>query len=442
MELTDIFKIIKKRWPLIFIVTLCITLGSALVSRPLLASTYRAETTVTISEPKIINKESLDATKEIDPFEMYKKQLKSYSDFAKSRIVFEHVISTLKLDMSVAQLQKIVSINPEGESGFFTISAVTKDPKLSQNLVNQFAKSLKLTSNEIKKVDNVQLTKEAALPTPSRNSLTPFLLRVCIGFFFGFMVGFGIALLLEYIDNTVKSKEEVENLTSLPIIGLLPIEEANVNLITSAEPGSKESNAYNTLMTNLQFSIKENNLKTIVVTSPKSEEGKSILLTNLAVTFAQSNKKVLILDCDLRNPSIHDNFSLINTSGITSVLLKDLEYQQCINKTQMQNLDIMTSGPVPLNSAELLGSNKFRILLNQLATIYDIVLINSTTILKTTDQQILSSICDGTILLTSYGKTEITILSESIDIVKKSDSNIIGVVINNVPNNVILNSFN
>lgn len=439
MELKDIIKLVKNRLTLIIIITLSVTVLSAFASVASLSPTYKAESTVIIGEPKLDNLISIEngtLIKDTDPFDLYQKQLRNYLDFARSKAVFQHVITTLKLDMSLSDLQSLIGISPEGETGFFTISAITDDPKFSQGLANQFAKSFKYVSNEVRGTDYVTITSEASLPGPNPNSKTPFILKTSIGFFFGLMLGFGIALLLEFLNNSVKSREGIESLTNLPVVGLIPRNDKGEVLLSNLNGTSKTIKAYRTLSTILNFSMKENNFHSFVFTSAKTYDEKSILLSNTAITLSQCGKKVLILDCDLRNPLIHETYNLANNFGISDILLRDVDFQKCIKLTEFESLNIINGGQIPLNSSELLGSNKFKNLLEELQGLYDIVLINSSPLLTSVDSQILSSICDQTIIVASYGKTVDTELKEASALLQNTSSNILGIVLNNVPDNI------
>lgn len=439
MELKDIIKLVKNRLILILVITLGVTALSAFISLSSLNPVYSAESTVIIDEPKIdssLYTENGTIIKDINPFDLYQKQIRSYLDFAKSKIVFQHVITSLNLNMSIADLKDQVQIDVEGEAGLITILATTDDAKLSQNIASQFAKSFKNLTSELKQVDNVRIINEATPLDPAGNSKITFILKVFIGFFFGLMIGFGIALLLDYSNNRIKSKEDIEKLTHLPVLGLIP-ENENCELIRmNLEKDSMTTRAYKTLATNLEFSLKENNFHTLLFTSTNPDAEKSMLLANTAITIAQNNKKVLVLDCDLKTPSTHKTFGTENILGITNILLQGTNFEDCIKPTKSENLDLLTCGPLPLNSSELLGSNKFKSLLENLTKLYDLVIINSSPVVNSIDAQVLSSICDKTILITASGKTEKSELIDAVKLLKNNSSNLLGVVLKNVPSNI------
>ena len=220
MELMEYFTIIKKRILLVILITIGATVLSGVLSYFVITPTYKADISVIIG--KIENKTEVPQAIMNDVL-MYQKLVKTYSEFTKSRKVSEHVIEALKLNIEPSQLQKMVSVEPKGDTEFLTITVKSKDPKEAMNIANQLAKSLKYVSNDVKKADNVQLLDEAQLPT-APDSPNPKL-NMAIAFFIGLMVSLGIAFLLEYLDNTVKSQEEIEKLTGIPVIGIIPLTE-------------------------------------------------------------------------------------------------------------------------------------------------------------------------------------------------------------------------
>lgn len=205
------------------------------------------------------------------------------------------------------------------------------------------------------------------------------------------------------------------------------------NIIVSNNPKSPVSEAFRTLRTNLQFSTIDDSIKSLVITSAGPGEGKSTIIANLAVTMAQSGKKVLLIDCDLRKPSIHKKLGVSNSSGMTNLLIQKRPIDECIIETEIKNLYVITSGPIPPNPAELLGSNRMKSLLKEFENVFDITLIDAPPVLAVTDAQILSTISSGVILNTAYGQTEKEALIKAKDLLEKIGIKILGVVLNKIP---------
>ncbi|WP_332275168.1 CpsD/CapB family tyrosine-protein kinase [Bacillus velezensis] len=178
------------------------------------------------------------------------------------------------------------------------------------------------------------------------------------------------------------------------------------SVIAMSEPKSINSEQYRTIRTNIEFSSVDTEVKSLLITSAGPEEGKSTTAANLAVVFAQQGKKVLLIDADLRKPTVHFTFKLDNGTGLTSLLLKQMPFQKAILPADEANLDILTSGPIPPNPAELLSTGAMKDLLSEAAAVYDKVILDTPPVLAVADTKILGSYTDGAIMVISSGKTD------------------------------------
>lgn len=202
-------------------------------------------------------------------------------------------------------------------------------------------------------------------------------------------------------------------------------------LITKINPKSISAEAYRRLRTNIQYSSVDKKIKTILITSAEPAAGKSTTAANLAITFSEDNKKVLLIDCDLRKPSLHRQFKLSNVVGLTDVLVGKEKFEDTVNNYSA-NLNILTSGKIPPNPSEILGSNNMMELLNQLRKYYDIIIIDTAPLQAVTDGQILATKTDGTILLIKAESTRKDLAIEAKKSLDKIGANILGVVFNSV----------
>lgn len=217
MELKEYFNIIRKRLLLIVVITLLSSFTAALVSYFFIKPIYKADISV------IIRKNNNDSQTNYNDIMMYQKQVKGYGEMAKTRTVAEHVVNKLNLDMSPDELRSMVSVAPKGDTEFITITVKSKDAEQAMQIANQLAKSLKEVSINVLGEDNVKLLDMAELP--SRPDTPKPLLNVAIAFFMGIMVSVGIVFLIEYLDNTIKTQEDVEKLIGVPVIGTIPLVE-------------------------------------------------------------------------------------------------------------------------------------------------------------------------------------------------------------------------
>ncbi len=209
--------------------------------------------------------------------------------------------------------------------------------------------------------------------------------------------------------------------------------DTNRALITSVNPKSPISEQYRTIRTNIEFMMSDRNLKAIMITSPKAEVGKSTVISNLAVTFAQQGKKVLLIDADLRKPSAYITFHVENRLGLTNVLTRQVDTNSALQGTRInENLTILTSGPIPPNPSELLGSETFRLLIENASRSFDVVLVDAPPILAITDAQILSRITDGVILVARANQTKKEELVKAKKLLDQVQANVLGVVLHGV----------
>ncbi len=207
------------------------------------------------------------------------------------------------------------------------------------------------------------------------------------------------------------------------------------SLVAQSAPKSPISEAYRVLRTNIQFSSVDKPLKSLVITSSGPSEGKTTTICNLAVTLAQSGSRVLIIDADLRKPKVHKVFGVGNTSGLTNILAQNYDYKLYLRRTEIQNIDLITAGPIPPNPSELLASQRMKQFLAKVSEGYDYILLDSPPVGSVTDAAILSTIVDGTILVVASGIVKIDAAKRSKELLEKVNANIVGVVLNKLIKN-------
>jgi len=254
-------------------------------------------------------------------------------------------------------------------------------------------------------MDNVVVAEPAELPrypVKPRISLNTLLASVV-----GCMLAVGTAFLIEYLDDTIKTAEDVSQTLGLSTLGAItrfrPTENESP-LIVAAHPRSPISEAYRTLRTNIQFSTLDRPLKTLLVASANPLEGKSTTVANLATAMAQAGLSVIVVDSDLRRPSLHNFFKVPNGKGLTNALLRNSpNLDSFLQTTKVENLRLLTSGPLPPNPSELLGSRRMEGLIEQLKREADVILFDSPPILAVTDAAVLASRLDGVLLVVDAG---------------------------------------
>ena len=201
------------------------------------------------------------------------------------------------------------------------------------------------------------------------------------------------------------------------------------NLVTYTQPESLISEQFREIRTNMKF-INNNDNKIFLITSSENGEGKSTTISNLAVSIAQQKEKTLIIDANLREPLIHSIFKIPNEIGLTHVLTGNATLEEAIYQTEINRLEVLTSGSTAFNPAELLETKRMKELLKSIAEKYDIVLIDAPAVLKSTETRVLANQCDGVVLVVSSGKTEIEKAIETKKVLELAQAKIVGAILN------------
>ncbi|MCH4827351.1 MAG: CpsD/CapB family tyrosine-protein kinase [Planococcus sp. (in: firmicutes)] len=207
----------------------------------------------------------------------------------------------------------------------------------------------------------------------------------------------------------------------------------NRKLIAFTNSRSRVSEQFRTLRTNIHFTVPGGKIRSLVVTSASHSEGKSTTSSNLAIVFAQEGKRVLLIDADMRKPTMHQTFKISNSKGLSNVLVRRVSLKMAIQASGIENLDLLPSGPIPPNPAELLSSSNMDLLFENALDTYDMLIFDSPPVLSVTDSVILANKCEGTILVVNSGKTERAHALKAKDaITTATKTRLLGIVLNNV----------
>nr|WP_318246444.1 CpsD/CapB family tyrosine-protein kinase [Rossellomorea aquimaris] len=210
-----------------------------------------------------------------------------------------------------------------------------------------------------------------------------------------------------------------------------PMNSNSRKLIAKANPKSPVSEQYRTIRTNIQFSSVDQEYRSIMVTSGGPGEGKSTTAANLAIVFAQQGKTVLLVDADMRKPTVHYTFNFPNTTGLTNVLTRQIELKEAVKDSGVDKLHILSSGPIPPNPAELLSSRAMEQFFVDAYEEYDLILFDTPPVLVVTDAQIMANQCQGSILVVSSGKTEMEPAKKAKSLLEATNGKLLGTVLNN-----------
>ena len=301
--------------------------------------------------------------------------------------------------------------------------------------------------------ENIRLVDDAILPIyPTKPNKR---LNLILGALIGLGLGIGLTFLIEYFDDSVKNPDELERM-GLPILSIIPkiatedltkkilsrnggsngemeeIRKIESRLVTHFDPKSPISEAYRTLRTNIQFKDIENTNRAILITSSTPKEGKSTTVANLAITMAQMGTKTLLVDTDLRRPVIHSIFDQKKDGGITNYLVAKSSFEEVIKPTVIDNLYIVTSGPLPPNPSEILSSNKMKEFIQRARSEFSTILFDSPPIIAVTDAAVLSSIVDGLILVIKAHQTRRDAIKRALSLLESVKAKVFGSLLNSV----------
>ncbi len=254
-------------------------------------------------------------------------------------------------------------------------------------------------------------------------------LNIILGVVIGLVVGVGLAFFIEYLDTSVKTIDDVERTLQSPVLGVIP---QNVGLLIEEGAESPHAEAYRVLRTNLLFARKDDKLNTTAVVSAGAGEGKSTTVLNLATVFAQCGQRVVIVDSDLRRPTLHKLLRVTNNLGLTNYLLKQNTLDEVIQTTAIPTLDFLASGKLPSSSLGILSSSHMKDLIGELKARYDIVFFDSPPIMGVSDASILASEVDMTVQVIQYRRYPQPMNIRAKQLIEKVGGNLVGIVLNNI----------
>ena len=316
-----------------------------------------------------------------------------------------------------------------------------REAESARHMYELLIKRFKETSlTEDMKTGNIRIIDRAEVPEDPVKPKKK--LNVFLAIILGLFTGIGLAFFFEYLDNTIKTPEDVKQHLNIPYLGLIPLfstenkgilkDDTSRELVTVNYPRSTASESYRGIRTSILFSFAETVPQVILITGVGPQEGKTITTANLAVTMAQADSKIVILDCDMRRANVHKVFGTANDHGISNLLVGNSNMREAIHHTRIPNLDVIPCGPIPPNPSELLGSTRMKTLLNSLRKHYAHILIDSPPSIAVTDAVVLSKSVDGVILVIRAGYTAKEIIKSGIAQFGAVGTHILGAVLNGV----------
>jgi capsular exopolysaccharide synthesis family protein len=301
------------------------------------------------------------------------------------------------------------------------------DKELYQAVSKRLAET---TLTEALETNNVRVVERAGIPgKPASSGL---LIRILLGVIVVFGLGGGLAVVTERLDKRFKTTDEVERYLGVPFLGCIPrYKPKRHRPIALYDPWSGAAEAYRMLRTWLQLSAQQSGT-VLMLTSAVPGEGKSTTAVNLAISFAQLGRLVLLMDADLRRPTVHRFFTGTNDSGVTDILTQKVEWRQVLQDTAIENLKVLLAGSKPLNPAELLSTQSMQSLLESLKNTFDIIIVDAPVTFSIPDVAILAPAMTGVLLVHYPAKGNRQAVLEAKRVLERAGAHLLGVVFNNV----------
>jgi len=364
----------------------------------------------------------------------------SYASLAGQNGLMQRVIDRLNLQISPDQLASRVSAEvPEGTT-FVDVSAKEDTAVKAQILATALSEEFVKYIEELETPNGQEASQiKATITNPANFNRDPVapqtMLNLIIAALLGLVLGAGLALIRDLLDNTVKSVEDVEEVTKAPVMASVGIDKTmgKQPMLTDVKGFSPRGEAFRMLRTNLQYLDLDNPPKSLVITSAIAGEGKTSTSTNLAVALAQAGRRVLLIDGDLRRPRVAALLGLESSVGLTTVLVGRTKLEESIQRHQASGVYFLAGGPTPPNPTEVLQSQATHDLLAKLRAAYDAVIIDAPPLLPVADAAILGTAADGAILVTRHGKTHREELEAAAQRLDKVGARLFGTVVNMIP---------
>lgn len=433
VELTELVRIVRRRWLSLALCMLgCLAASSALTL--MITPRYTASTQVVFA---VEGGQSVTDLAQGSNFA--ERQMTTYAQVATSPLVLDAVIAKLDLHTTAAGLAGTVSASVLTNTVILQVSATDTDPQQAAATANAIGSELssvvvQLSPEQKTGAQSVRATTLANAVPPASPSSPHVFRNVLLGLVLGLLLGLATAILRHVLDTKVRSEADVRALTDSSILGVIAFDDGVPShpVILREDPRSAAAEAVRRLRTNLQFIGVAQQTQSLVITSSVPGEGKSTTAINLAVSLADAGSRVLLVDADLRRPSIAEYLGLEGRVGLTTVLIGKASVEDVVQPWSDSSLDILPAGQIPPNPSELLGSPAMRALLDQLTSTYDMVLIDSPPVLPVTDAAVLGRQVGGALLVAGMDRIHRPQLRETLESLDTAGCQVLGLVMNKI----------
>jgi capsular exopolysaccharide synthesis family protein len=436
IEYKDIVAILKKRKYILLLIIAFVLVVSVLYRTQWLKPVYEARASAIIGN--VLNQEETQF--QIDDVTRIQDYMQTYVMILKTNTVAEKTIKVLDLNMSVGEFKSHIQGVPQPKTQFMEIKVKWDSPEKTLAVLNAVTEIFIEEALRIYPTYTIKILEKVG---PYASEALSDKLYYIVSILVSILISFLVVLLIEFFDNTIKSEEDIEKYYNIPVIGTIPKYKRTESTIIDSIKNNKYNSldAFRTIRTNLLYFSKKSGIKSVVITSARPQEGKTTVASMLAIVLAQGGKKTLLIDCDLRNPSIQDVFA-INGAGLSSLLMEDKDWTDVIYESRVDNLYVLPAGFNTLNPVELISSDKMKGLISDMKEIFDFVILDTPPVGLFTEAQVLSQITDGYLIVISANESDRTMTSKAVKLLQYAEGKIIGALLNKVSDLKIYKKYN
>lgn len=373
------------------------------------------------------------------------RRVNTYAQLVTEPIVTAPVIEEFGLEGGTSELASRIKVTIPVETTMVEITVTDPSAEVASSLANALVTSLTTVVQQIEPLSStvapdgtviesapiVKITQVRFADVPEAPVSPRLWFNLLVGLLAGIALGVLAAILREMLDTRLRTPEDIERLTPIPVVGIVPqlAKGRSTASLGSGEPGDTFDEAFRILRTNLQF-LEVGGPSTFVITSSTGGEGKSTVTANLAAAIAANGLRVLVVDADLRRPQVHMNFGVEGGAGLTDVLIGRASLEDVVQPWQSDRLHVLASGRIPPNPSELLGSAPMHELMKRVEQEYDVVLYDSAPVLPVPDAAILSHHVGGVLVVASVGRAALDQVGHALNALARVNANVSGVVVN------------
>lgn len=433
MEVREFLEVLRRRWLSASIVALLVLAGAA-------AATLATTPTYTSTTRLFFAVQGTESVTDLAQGSTFaEKQMTSYAQVATSPLVLDPVMRQLNLPGSVSDLARSVTAVVPADTVILQVTVTRTDAGQATLIADAIGRQLAEVAGDLSPgqgsgAQAVKATILAPASVPTAPSAPNVLRNLVLGLALGLVLGVAVALLRQVLDNGVRDEADVRAVTDRPLLGSIAFNDtiAQHPVMMADDPSSQSAEGIRRLRTNLQFVGAGADSKALVVTSSVPGEGKSMTSLNLAVALADAGLRVLLIDADLRRPSLAGYLGLEGSAGLTTVLIGRAEAADVIQVWRDSDLHILTSGQVPPNPSELLGSRAMVELLHEVSHSYDVILLDTPPLMPVTDASILTKITAGALVVVGADRIHRGQLTESLSALTAAGGLVHGLVLNKI----------